>query len=437
MSFLESNIIFEESDHTMITIAGEPGMGKTTLGAMCESPLFIRSESGTRGLSKKIPRLPVVKTSKELFAQLSYILKEEHLYKTLVFDTISTLDLLFVREIVASDPNATTINDAKGGWGAGFNAVADMHQRVHRAASMIMEQKGMNILFLAHTDIKTINPPDREPYMKYVLRMMDKSADTYINLVDAVGFIRQEVFYKKAKGAKVGKVTSNEKRVIIFGSDPALVSKNRFGITRPVTFNLDQNPLTGIIPGFDISNSNARTPEAMPEPEEDEEYENAAENNATKEENVFADDIDNGISIEKEVIEVISDPITNEDVTKSKAAPKNTNDAPNNPETGEISENESTVAKNLYTKICSPDFKEEDIKATLKEVEDKVHTKSRKNVLDAAILVREVAFMGNSTEAVADAYSKLELIKKARLDTKYLEDLLKAKEAELEATGVA
>lgn len=125
---------------------------------------------------------------------------------------------------------------------------------------------------------------------------------------------------------------------------------------------------------------------------------------------------------------VETEPVIKEKVaTSEKSAPK----------TEGATYDESTVAKNLYAKICSPDFTEADVVETLNEVEQKVKTKSRKSVLDAAILVREVAFMGNSTESVADAYSKLELIKKARLDTKYLETLLKSKEAELEATRVA
>jgi hypothetical protein len=46
---------------------------------------------------------------------------EKHEFKTLVIDSITQLATLIESEIVAADPKAKSINQAGGGYGAGYS----------------------------------------------------------------------------------------------------------------------------------------------------------------------------------------------------------------------------------------------------------------------------------------------------------------------------
>lgn len=229
----------------IITITGDAGLGKTTLGACLPNPVFIRAEDGL----KSIPRenrpmaFPLLKSVDDLWDQLKALLREEHDYKTLVIDSVTQLDTMFGDHVVASDSNnPTSLATACGGYGAGYRAVAAMHGRLRQAAELLKQRKGMNVVFLAHSDIAKIDPPDGDPYSRYELRLHKLSETHYVDNVDMVAYLRLETFVKGEKNAKTKKAVSDGTRLAICHTGPAQVSKNRFGITEPVIVEKGVNP---------------------------------------------------------------------------------------------------------------------------------------------------------------------------------------------------
>jgi hypothetical protein len=231
-----------------ITILGDAGLGKTSLAASFPKPIFIRSEDGLRSVPEKMmpDAFPLIKSVEELWAQLTALIREDHDYQTLVIDTITTLDTIFTDHVLDSDPKKPkSLNQAHGGYGAGRDMIASLHRRVRNAAGMLMD-RGMNVVFVAHAETVRIEPPDANAYTKYAMRMNEKSTLPYIDNVDAIGFIRLETYV--VGDGEVKKAHSDGTRQMVCHAMAANVSKNRFGITEPITLEVGVNPFAAYLP---------------------------------------------------------------------------------------------------------------------------------------------------------------------------------------------
>lgn len=234
----------------IITILGEAGTGKTNLAATMPKPIFIRIEDGLQSIpaANRPDAFPVVDSVETLFAQINALLREEHDYKTVVFDSVTKLDRMFEKYIIDSDPKQPkSINQAMGGYGAGLSAVANLHGRIRKAAGMLNDA-GMCVNFIAHADTETIELPDSDPYMRYSLRLGKRSLAHYVDDVDAVALVKLETFYTGDGDRK--KAISTGDRVICMNATSSSVTKNRYGVTEDVKFDLGVNPFTTIIPAL-------------------------------------------------------------------------------------------------------------------------------------------------------------------------------------------
>jgi hypothetical protein len=286
MGFLDDHASKPAARPPQITIAGDAGMGKTTIAASFPRPVFIRAEDGLTSVeSFDVTALPTLSKGDDIWQQLKALLIEEHDFRTLVIDSVSALDKLFVEDLIEDDFKARrdtegshakrrTINTVYGGYGAGFNALAGKHERVRRACDMISGKRRMNVVFLSHAEIEQIDLPDQEPYMRYTLRMSKKSISTYIDGVDLVGFLRLQTMVRQNedKGAlrpKAGKAKSTGSRHLICHAAPSNISKNRYGITEPLPVEYGVNPLAHIAHGDVIAeptvtaNDNTETKELI------------------------------------------------------------------------------------------------------------------------------------------------------------------------------
>lgn len=232
------------------TITGDSGMGKTTLAATFPKPIFLRAEDGLQALPHNMrpDAFPVIHTELDLWSQLGSLIKEEHDYKTVVIDSVTALERLFIQSVIESDPKKPkTIAAACGGYGAGFLAVGGLHQRVRKACGMLNE-KGMNVVFIAHADTETVDLPDADPYTKYSLRLNKKSVAPYVDDVDLVGFLKLQTFTRGDGGKK--KAISDGTRLLVCYATASCISKNRYGITDDLEVLPSTNPLTTFVPSL-------------------------------------------------------------------------------------------------------------------------------------------------------------------------------------------
>lgn len=231
------------------TVTGDSGMGKTTLAATFPKPIVVRAEDGLQSIKADMrpDAFPILQTVEQLWEQLTALINEEHEYKTLIIDSVTALERLFVQHVIDSDPKKPrSINQALGGYGAGLGAVAALHQRVRKAAGMLNERKGMHIVFIAHADTETIELPDQDPYTRYSLRLGKRSVAPYVDDSDIVGFLKLQT-YTTGDGDRK-KAISDGTRVLVCHAAASNVSKNRFGITEALPVAEGSNPFVGIVP---------------------------------------------------------------------------------------------------------------------------------------------------------------------------------------------
>jgi hypothetical protein len=252
MSVLDS--IAKPKDRAVIvTIAGDAGMGKTTLAATFPNPIVIRAEDGLQAIpaDKRPDAFPLITDEPQLWEQLAALVKEEHNYKTVIIDSVTALERLFVNHVIESDSKKPrSINQALGGYGAGLSAVAAMHQRVRKACGILNERRGMHVVFVAHADTETIELPDQDAYTRYSLRLGKKSVAPYVDDSDVVGFLKLETFTRGEEGARK-KAFSDGTRILITYATAANVSKNRYGITDDLLVAPNENPLISFIPSLE------------------------------------------------------------------------------------------------------------------------------------------------------------------------------------------
>lgn len=228
----------------VMTIMGEAGLGKTSLAATFPKPIFIRAEDGLQSVpsTTRPDAFPVISDTESLWEQLTCLIREDHDYKTLVIDSVTKLDGIFINHVVSSDPKKpASINQALGGYGAGLSAVTALHARVRKACEMLNTVKRMNIVFIAHAETESLDLPDADAYTRYNLRIGKKSASVYVDDVDLVGFLKLETFTTESK-----KAVSDGTRVLVCYATAANVSKNRYGIDKEIIIKKNENPFKNL-----------------------------------------------------------------------------------------------------------------------------------------------------------------------------------------------
>jgi hypothetical protein len=232
------------------TITGPPNTGKTSLASTFRKPYLLRTEGEDVPSDipeKRRPISPDIIDNEEVFwDQMNSLRKDDHDFSTLIIDSIGGLDEIFARSVMG---DATSLAKAAGGYGAGYEAVAAKHGLVRKAADILRRERGMSVIFIGHSDIVRIEPPDADPYTSYSLRLHKKSLRHYIDSVDLVGFIKQETIVRDAvkpkdgQRAQPGKAISTGDRVLVTYLTPANVSKNRMGINEDLPFAFGENPI--------------------------------------------------------------------------------------------------------------------------------------------------------------------------------------------------
>lgn len=229
---------------TMV-IAGEQGLGKTTLASLLPSPVLIPVEDGTSSLSEMdIDIFDQPKNTTDVHQYIKDLATSEHDFKTLIIDSTTAYDAMIVKEIQARN-NTSNLSACDGGFGGGYHSVRSEHEKLRAYCDRLRREKGMNIVFISHTDVEEITPPDSEPYTRYTIQCTkSKSVDTskvYTNDADVVAFVKLKTL------AMDGRAKSDGSRIITCYPHAAHVSKNRFDITKDLPFEKGVNPFDGIV----------------------------------------------------------------------------------------------------------------------------------------------------------------------------------------------
>lgn len=283
MSFL-SQAAKPAAKAPMITIVGSPGTGKTTLGALFPSPIFIQAEDGASVFESwdesqqplLLPAIPKpqkgVSARETLSAQMRELVTADHQFKTLVVDSITALNVMLESEIALRD-NVATVADAAGGFHKGYTEIAQWHADFIYQCNVLRQRKNMTIVFLAHTGVQKIknSPDEASEYSVYSLNMHKDSAALYVSQSDAVLYLRKDEVVmgaetnRKGQTTKYGRVMQTGARSLVTTGDGItgyVSAKNRYNMPSEMTVEIGANPILQYIKYFNVA---AQTTETLGE----------------------------------------------------------------------------------------------------------------------------------------------------------------------------
>ena len=204
---------------------GPPGIGKSTWAADAPNPIFMGGEEHD---DTDADNFPQPKELKDVYDQIKYLKEKKHNYKTVVVDTIDSLEKLVHKKILASDSKQTgAMAKSHGGFGAGYDLAEKEMIKLRDKFKELRDEKGMNLIFLAHVKTKkTIDPLINAEYDELQLTLHQKASAVFVGWVSAVLFASY-VTRKDDSGDRTFAKGTGE-RIILTEQRPGHIAKNRY-----------------------------------------------------------------------------------------------------------------------------------------------------------------------------------------------------------------
>jgi len=216
-------------------IYGLHGIGKSTFGAMAENPIFIPTEEGINDLD--VDRFPLATKYGDVLEALSALYTEEHDYQTVVIDSLDWLERLIWAEVCAKR-GVESIEDI--GYAKGYVFALTQWREVIGGLDALRNERGMQVILIAHAQIEKFANPETDTYDRYVPRLQKQASALVPEWCDEVLFATYQIHTRTSNEGFDRKRThgiGTGERILRTTERPAHVSKNRLNL--PDEFPLD------------------------------------------------------------------------------------------------------------------------------------------------------------------------------------------------------
>jgi adenylate kinase family enzyme len=221
------------------TFFGPNGVGKTTLACAFENAVIVDLENGS-GFVDNVERIKAddVKDFQSFMDFLNNEMLGNHDFKTLVIDSVEALESL-IHQKVCSDHQVSGIESV--GFGKGYVYSRECMESVMQTLGRIRDQKGMNIILVAHSVTKTHNDPNENvSYDRYILRANDKLASIVKDYSDSIFFLTYKVDTVKIKDKEKVKAYGDGGRILYTEWRPGFDAKSRYPLDFEIEFELSK-----------------------------------------------------------------------------------------------------------------------------------------------------------------------------------------------------
>lgn len=222
-----------------VLLHGVHGIGKSTFGANSTKPIFVGSEENDE---LEVARMPKVQTWEQFIEQLTALRDEEHGYKTLVLDTVDSMEQVAQKAILTGANANKTMATAMGGFGKAYEKMRDMFLDVRDHYLIpLRDEKGMNIILLAHTEkVKHEDPITNTQYDHYQSSLHKKIKPIFEDWVSAILFANFELYRAERDfDGKEYAIGDGERRMFT-EERPSHIAKNRFGLEYEIALDFKE-----------------------------------------------------------------------------------------------------------------------------------------------------------------------------------------------------
>jgi hypothetical protein len=229
-----------------IVLYGNDGAGKTFFASKMPAPIFIGPESGT--LNFDVNRFKSIKTFKDIEKSLMSLINEKHDYKTVALDSADWIEPLLWDQVCLEE-GVVNIEQVGGGYAKGYIIALKTWRKMLNLLERLQDEKGMNVIIIAHSQIKTFNDPSTgSAYDRYQLKLHDKASALLREWSHVVLFATYQVFTKGKEGAK-HRAFGDGTRKMYSERRPAFDAKSRYSI--PFELDLDYDAFRSAVDATD------------------------------------------------------------------------------------------------------------------------------------------------------------------------------------------
>jgi len=215
-----------------LIIYGDNGIGKTSFGTYAKNPIIMDLEGNCVHISTDKERLHTLEDCKEFLIAL---LSQSHDYKTLVIDSLDSLEAYFSESIVRRYSESKLVYGKKDVWS---NEVKEFIEILESLST----KKTMNIIFTAHWKVKPANNPMTQQYDRYDLRINEAMRTGFCNWVQCILLAMKDIsFEEKEAGFGKKKARKSVTNVLYTRGDSTYYAKNVFDLPEKIPFNKDKS----------------------------------------------------------------------------------------------------------------------------------------------------------------------------------------------------
>lgn len=219
-------------------IYGCQGVGKNTFASTFKSPVLLQIEDGSAALD--IPAFPLVTTFQGVIDVIQ-ALHGDHQYKTLVLDTLDWLEPLMWK--ACCDHHGKESIESFG-YGKGYIEVDRWWRHIMSGLDSLRHEKEMDVVVLAHSEVKTVQPPDTDPYDTYQIKMQKRAFALWQEWADMVLFLNYKVNIQRTKtgiNEERTRGVGTGDRVIYTAERPAYKAKSRWPLPEEIMIGKDRS----------------------------------------------------------------------------------------------------------------------------------------------------------------------------------------------------
>lgn len=211
-----------------IVVYGMEGVGKSTFASNAPSPIFLDVEGGTGELDVK--RLTDVETFGDTLKAIDELIREPHEFKTFVLDTADWLESK-IWDHVCVGAGVKSIEDI--GYGKGYTSALEWWRTFLARLDELRSKRGMNVVLLAHSHIRSFKNPAGDDYDKYELKMHAKASAVLKEWSGAILFARYQIYTVTDKQKRT-RAVGDGSRVLSTEPRPAWEAKNRYSLPEEI-----------------------------------------------------------------------------------------------------------------------------------------------------------------------------------------------------------
>jgi len=217
---------------------GVRGLGKTTFGSTFESPILIPTEEGAESID--INTYPLVTTFQQMVDYITDLHGREG-FKTLVIDSLDWLEAIIWNE-TCRQYEVDSIEKVLKGYGKGYKEALKHWRMILGGFDSLRKTKGMNIVMLAHSEVKRVEPPETETFDKYQMALQKDANALLQEWSDLLLFLNYRVVVSKSDqgfGKERIRGIGTGERMIFCSERPAFDAKKRWDLPEEIFVGKD------------------------------------------------------------------------------------------------------------------------------------------------------------------------------------------------------